>query len=150
MGADHTAGYSVTHNVLKVGGHIDPLVKEGNIKLSRDLQIATAAIDSAGLCLFVAFSLLDKPEVYQAMIDLIDARIGPNTTEDDIIELGKYVLGVERKFNEAAGINKAADRLPEFFEEPVPPHNVAWDFTGEELDEVFNFVDGEKKELQYC
>lgn len=46
--ADHTAGYSVTHNILKVGGHISPLEKEGNVN---------------GLCLFVAFSLLDKPEV---------------------------------------------------------------------------------------
>lgn len=141
MGADHTAGYSVATNILKVGGDVNPLAKEGNVKLSQALQITTAAIDSAGLCLFVAFSVMDKPEVYQAMIDLIDAKNGPNTTEDDIMELGKFVLRTERKFNEAAGFTKAADRLPEFFEEPVPPHDVTWDFTGEELDEVFDFVE---------
>ena len=60
MGADHTAGYGVTANILKVGGDIDPLKKEGNIELSRDLQIATAAIDAAGLCLFVAFAVLGQ------------------------------------------------------------------------------------------
>lgn len=143
MGADHTAGYSVATNILKVGGDISPLAKEGNVDLSRTLQIATAAIDSVGLCLFVAFSVLDKPEVYQAMIDLIDAKNGPNAVKDNITELGKFVLATERKFNEAAGFTKSDDRLPEFFEEPVPPHNTTWDFTGEELDEVFDFVQDE-------
>ncbi len=148
MGADHTAGYSVATNILKVGGDISPLAKEGNVKLSRDLQVATAAIDSLGLCLFVAFSVLDKPEVFQAMIDMIDAKNGPNAIKDDVTELGKFVLATERKFNGAAGFTKADDRLPEFFEEPVPPHNTTWDFSGEELDEVFDFVQ-EEKELQY-
>ncbi len=141
MGADHTAGYSVATNILKVGGDISPLEKTGNVDLSRGLQIATAAIDSAGLCLFVAFAVLDKPEVYQAMVDLIDAKNGPNATKDDIAELGKFVLRTERKFNKAAGFTKVDDRLPEFFEETVPPHHATWDFSGEELDQVFNFVD---------
>ena len=26
------------------------------------------------------------------------------------------------------------DRLPDFFEEPIPPHNAVWDFTTEEID----------------
>jgi len=34
----------------------------------------------------------------------------------------------------------AHDRLPEFMEyEPLPPHNVVWDFTPEEMDKVFDF-----------
>lgn len=41
MGADHTAGYAVTANILGVGGKVDPLKKEGQIELSRNLQIAT-------------------------------------------------------------------------------------------------------------
>jgi aldehyde:ferredoxin oxidoreductase len=31
------------------------------------------------------------------------------------------------------------DRLPEFFEEPCPPHNAVWDFTDEEIDSFWNF-----------
>ncbi|MHB9094204.1 MAG: aldehyde ferredoxin oxidoreductase N-terminal domain-containing protein, partial [Eubacteriales bacterium] len=31
MGADHTAGYCITANILKVGGYVDPLKKEGQI-----------------------------------------------------------------------------------------------------------------------
>ena len=51
MGADHTAGYAVTSNILNVGGHVGPLAKEGNIELSKNLQIATAGIDSGLMCL---------------------------------------------------------------------------------------------------
>jgi aldehyde:ferredoxin oxidoreductase len=56
------------------------------------------------------------------------------------MELGKTVLKTEHAFNIAAGFNEADDRLPEFFElEPVAPHNAIWDFTGEEIDEFWNF-----------
>lgn len=51
MGADHTAGYAVTANILSCGGKVDPLKPEGQIELSRNLQIATASVDSVGLCL---------------------------------------------------------------------------------------------------
>ena len=40
MGADHTAGYAVATNLLNSGGHIDPLKKDGQVELSRNLQIA--------------------------------------------------------------------------------------------------------------
>nr|MBC8869012.1 aldehyde ferredoxin oxidoreductase [Planctomycetota bacterium] len=43
MGADHTAGYAVAPNVLGVGGNVDPLQPDGQVDLSRTLQIATAA-----------------------------------------------------------------------------------------------------------
>jgi aldehyde:ferredoxin oxidoreductase len=102
MGADHTSGYCIATNILKVGGYVDPLKKEGQVELSRNLQIATAAVD--------------------------------------VTALGKSILKAERAFNAAAGFTNAHDRLPEFFEyEPCPPHNAVWDFTPEEIDEVYNF-----------
>jgi len=139
MGADHTAGYAVTANILKVGGYVDPLKKEGQVELSKNLQIGTAAIDSTGLCLFVAFAFLDYEDVANAVIDMINAQYGVEWTSEDWINLGKYVLKTERTFNEAAGFTKNDDRLPEFTEEPLPPHNAVWDITGEELDKVLRF-----------
>jgi len=140
QGADHTAGYTIATNILKVGGFIDPLKKEGQIELSRNLQIATAAVDSTGMCLFIAFPILDIPEAFDALIDMINAQSGLSLTGDDVTNLGKYVLKTERAFNKAAGFTNAHDRLPEFFEyETLPPHNVVWDFTPEEIDEVYNF-----------
>lgn len=141
MGADHTAGYGVTANILNVGGTVDPLKAEGQIELSRNLQIATAAIDSLGFCLFIAFSVLDKPESLDDIAKMVNAQYGLNWTVDDIMELGKQVLRVEIDFNRKAGFTSAHDRLPEFFrEESISPHDAkADDIRPEELDNIFNF-----------
>ena len=140
MGADHTAGYCITGNILKVGADIDPLKNEGQIEYSRAMQIGTAAIDSSGMCLFVYFGIADSPEGYQAMIDMINAQYSLNLTATDLDELGKSVLRTEIEFNTKAGFNNAHDRLPEFMEyEPLSPHNVVWDFTPEEVDQVLDF-----------
>ncbi|TSK05330.1 MAG: aldehyde ferredoxin oxidoreductase [Geobacter sp.] len=140
MGADHTSGYTIATNILNVGGYVDPLKKDGQVELSRNLQIATAAVDSTGMCIFVAFPALDIPECLPALIDMINARFGIALTGDDVTNLGKYVLKTEREFNQKAGLSNVHDRLPDFFKnEPVAPHNAVWDFTDEELDEFWNF-----------
>lgn len=140
MGADHTAGYCVSGNILKVGGDLDPLKKDGQIEYARAMQIGTAAVDSTGMCLFVYFGIADSPEGYQALIDMINAQYGLSLTSGDVDKLGESVLKVERDFNKRAGFTNAHDRLPEFFEyEALPPHNQVWDFTPEEIDEVYNF-----------
>jgi aldehyde:ferredoxin oxidoreductase len=140
MGADHTAGYTIATNILNVGGQVDPLKKDGQIELSRNLQIATAAIDSTGMCIFIAFPALDIPECLPALIDMINARFGAKLTGDDVTGLGKSVLKLERAFNLAAGLTSADDRLPEFFNsDPVSPHQAVWDFTNEEIDAFWNF-----------
>jgi aldehyde:ferredoxin oxidoreductase len=140
MGADHTSGYTIATNILKVGGFVDPLSKEGQVELSRNLQIATAAVDSTGMCIFVAFPVLDIPEAFSSLVEMINARYGINLGADDVTELGKYILKTEHEFNIAAGMSNSDDRLPEFFElDPVPPHNAIWDFTPEEIDEFWNF-----------
>jgi len=140
MGADHTAGYAVATNILKVGGYVDPLKPEGQIDLSRNLQIATAAIDSTGMCLFIAFAVLDQPDTFQALIDMLNAFYGLSLTADDVVALGKNVLKLERDFNARAGFTAKHDRLPEYFKkEPLPPHNVTFQVTDEDLDKVYNW-----------
>jgi len=140
MGADHTTGYAVATNILRVGGYIDPLKKDGQLELSRNLQISTAFIDSTGMCIFVAFSVLDNPDTMPALVDMINARFDINLTGEDVMEFGKTILKREIEFNRKAGLNSAHDRLPEFMKyEPLPPHNVVWDFTNEELDSVLDF-----------
>ena len=140
MGADHTAGYAVTANLLQVGGAVDALKPEGQIELSRNLQIATAAIDSTGYCLFIAFAILDQPDTNQDMLDVLNAFTGLNLSGDDVAELGKKILTYEREFNASAGFSANDDRLPEFFKtEPLPPHNITFSVTDEELDQVFNW-----------
>ncbi|MBI5116801.1 aldehyde ferredoxin oxidoreductase [Candidatus Poribacteria bacterium] len=140
MGADHTAGYSITANVLNVGGRVDPLKPEGQVELSRNLQIATAAIDSTGLCLFVAFAVLDIPAAFEAVYEMINAQYGLVLGPDDVAALGKSVLKCEREFNKKAGFTAEDDRLPMFFEtEKLPPHNAVFDVSHEALDSVHNY-----------
>jgi len=140
MGADHTAGYAVTANVLKVGGDVNALKPEGQVELSRNLQIATAAIDSTGMCLFIAFAILDQAETFQALLDLLSAFTGSNVTGDGVTELGKKVLSMERDFNARAGFTPQHDRLPSYFKtEKFAPHNVTFDVKDEDLDKVFNW-----------
>ena len=138
MGADHTAGYTIAPEILGVMGKVDPLTPEGKAALSRAFQATTAFIDSSGHCLFIAFAILDIASGYQGMIEEINGVLGTNWTADDVLKFGAEVLKVERKFNEAAGISKAADRLPEFMtREPLPPHNTVFDVPEEALDSVF-------------
>ena len=137
MGADHTAGYAVTANVLKVGGFIDPLQTDGQVDLSRALQINTAVIDSSGMCLFVAFPVIDQPETFTAFVELVNSFYG---IEADVTAFGQQILSAERDFNARAGFTAIDDRLPRFFEtEPLAPHNVTFNVTHEELDSVFNW-----------
>jgi len=140
MGADHTAGYAVATNILSVGGKVDPLKPEGQVELSRNLQIATAAIDSTGMCLFIAFAILDQEETFQSLIDLLKTFSGQILTADDFTALGKSVLKKERDFNTRAGFTSKHDRLPEYFKkEALPPHNITFKVEDEELDQVFNW-----------
>jgi aldehyde:ferredoxin oxidoreductase len=140
QGADHTMGYTIATNILGVGGTVDPLSKEGQVELSRNLQIATAAIDSTGMCLFIAFAALDDATCLPSLIDMINARFGISLTADDVTNLGKQILKTEHGFNLAAGFTNRDDRLPEFFEEePIAPHNVVWDVSGETIDSFWDF-----------
>lgn len=140
MGADHTAGYSIAANVLKSGGFVDPLKPEGQVELSRNLQIATAFIDSTGMCLFIAFALLDQQDTFNALLDIINSFYGWNMTDNDVIEYGKNILKMERDFNIRAGFTSQKDRLPKFFyKEPLPPHNTVFMVKDGDLDKFFNW-----------
>jgi aldehyde:ferredoxin oxidoreductase len=134
MGADHTAGYGVCQNVLKCGGDVDGHKKEGNIEISKNLQVATAAVDSLGLCLFVAFAVLDDARGVPCMAKMVSGLIGKDYSVDDVVNLGVNCLKDELDFNKRAGFTEADDQLPRFFqEETLPPHNVGWGYTAEEL-----------------
>jgi aldehyde:ferredoxin oxidoreductase len=134
MGADHTAGYGVCQNVLKVGGDVDGHKKEGNIEISKNLQVATAAVDSLGLCLFVAFAVLDDARGVPCMAKLVSGLTGKEYSVDDLVGMGVNCLKDELDFNQRAGFTTADDQLPRFFqEELLPPHNVGWDFSAEEM-----------------
>ena len=141
MGADHTAGYTIAPEIVGVSGKLDPLSDEGKAELSLTFQAATAFIDSTGYCLFIAFPILDIAKGWEGMAESVAGVTGQNITGADVVTLGKEILKMERLFNEKAGFTAEDDRPPEFMvNESLPPHNVKWTITNEQLDSVFAWV----------
>jgi aldehyde:ferredoxin oxidoreductase len=139
MGADHTAGYTIAPEILSVGGKEDPLSPEGKAALSRAFQATTAFIDSTGHCLFIAFAILDIASGFEGMVEECNGLLGTSWVSEDAAKVGAEILRKERAFNEAAGITKEHDRLPEFMSyEPLPPHDQVFDVPDSALDAVYD------------
>ncbi|MCL1939825.1 MAG: aldehyde ferredoxin oxidoreductase [Desulfovibrionaceae bacterium] len=58
----------------------------------RNLQISTATVDTTGLCLFVASTVLDNPDALAAVVEMLNAKYGLSLTLDDLTNLGRKVL----------------------------------------------------------
>jgi len=130
MGADHTGGHGMRSTM-------DQLRPEGHVEYSRKLQIITSAFDCLGLCLMIASAVGGRPDLISRLINF---RYGGNREDDFVENTGKETLSMERRFNRGAGFTKADDRLPDFFkEERVPPHNLLFDVSDEEIDTLFEF-----------
>ncbi len=137
MGADHTAGYAIAPEILGVGGQLDPR-DPNKAEVSRNLQLATAAVDATGYCLFIAFAVLDIPEGLEGVVESLNGVLGVNLTVDDVAPIGKSIIDTELDFNKRAGFTNLHDRLPEFFlEEKLEPTNDVFNVTDEDLDSVF-------------
>ncbi len=108
MGADHTSGYAVATNILKVGGDVDPLKPEGQCDLSQALQEATAGFfDSTGLCLFLAFACLDQPDSLAAIPEMVSALCGVEMSVADAVGPRRQGAG------DRAGLQPAGRHDPE-------------------------------------
>ena len=106
-GACHLRGYTVASEILGIPEKTDPLVTEGKPGLVKAFQDATAAVDSAGLCVFTTFAwTLDN------IAPQIDAACEGNWTPETLIEVGERIWNLERDFNLAAGISGKDDTLP--------------------------------------
>jgi len=136
MGADHTAGYTISPEIFGVSGKIDQFIVE-KADVSRNLQYITAFLDATGHCLFTSFATLDIPSGHEGMVEECNGVLGTNWTVDDAARIGREIVKMERTFNELAGFTKADDRLPEFMNyEKLPPHNLTFDVPDEILDKV--------------
>lgn len=75
------------------------------------------------------------------MAETVAGVTGMEITGEDVIPIGKEILKLERLFNERAGFTKEDDRPPEFMRyEKLPPHDVVWTITDDQLDHVFAWV----------
>lgn len=118
MGADHTAGVTFRANI----DHHKP---EGQMEVSRNIQVLVAAVESLGFCIFVLPAMGGRVNCF---VKLMNAVYGTKLTEEELLKEGKQTILLERKFNLQAGLTAASDRLPDFMKtEKNPPHNLVSD-----------------------
>jgi aldehyde:ferredoxin oxidoreductase len=106
-GACHLRSYTVASEILGIPVKTDPLEHEGKAELVMAFQDATAAFDSAGICIFTSFAwgLADvAPQVA--------AACGPEFTLENMALIGERIWNMERDFNNRAGFTAADDTLP--------------------------------------
>ena len=137
MGADHTAGNALPGRPgITPDLNLDTLSAVDKVKLSQELQIIATCIDISGFCFFVGPVF----NTVKIIADLLGAKLGFKVSPEDLLEMGKETLKIEREFNRRVGITEAEDRLPDFFsEEKLPPHNTVFDVPQDELSKVFEF-----------
>ncbi|MGI6037736.1 MAG: aldehyde ferredoxin oxidoreductase C-terminal domain-containing protein [Limnochordia bacterium] len=104
MGADHTAG-----NTLRV--QIDHHRPEGQADASKAAQLGSVIWDFLGCCMFVGPAVGAKREY---VVNLVNTALGWQWTEEDILNLCRETLRLERSFNRGAGIDPQSQRIPEF------------------------------------
>ncbi|MDP2790706.1 MAG: aldehyde ferredoxin oxidoreductase C-terminal domain-containing protein [Rectinemataceae bacterium] len=120
MGADHTAG-----NAFETLKYMDVLKPDGQVEISRKLQIRAALLDTLGLCLFVRPPFVKRPEQFG---NLLKGRYGWDLSFHDVQLLAWDTIRTEREFNERAGVSEQFFPIPEFMEdEPLPPKNAVFD-----------------------
>lgn len=105
QGADHTSGNVPQFDCA--GKTTEELVA-----VSLAAQIATAAVDSLGLCVFGRTVTLASVEL---IVTALNDAHGTNLDPSYFYALGGEVLRMEREFNKEAGFSEEDDELPDFF-----------------------------------
>jgi len=113
-GGCHVRGYMISPEILGLPEKLDRLSLEGKPTWAKIFQDFTAAIDSAGLCLFTSFAM--GADDYAA---LVNAVCGTEITGADFIKSGERIWNMEKLFNIKAGVEP--DTLPErLLNDPIP------------------------------
>lgn len=107
-GGCHLRSYTVASEILGVPEKTDPLSSDGKARLVKAFQDATAAFDSAGICIFTSFAWTLEDVAPQ-----IDAALEGEWTTDKLLEIGERIWNLERKFNLEAGFTGKDDTLPQ-------------------------------------
>jgi aldehyde:ferredoxin oxidoreductase len=106
-GACHLRGYTIASEVLGIPVKTEPTEHEGKPELVKAFQDATAAFDSAGICVFTSFAWTLADVAPQ-----VQAACGEEFTMEHLNHIGERIWNMERDFNNAAGFTKADDNLP--------------------------------------
>jgi len=115
-GACHVRGYMISPEILGLPVKMDPYTPQGKAEMDIAFQNMTAALDSAGICLFATFSI-GAPE----LTAMLKTATGFDYDLDEVMQAGERIWNLEKLFNLRAGLTKKDDTLPErMLTEPMP------------------------------
>jgi len=106
-GGCHLRGYTIASEVLGIPVKTDPAESQGKPELVKAFQDATAAFDSAGVCIFTTFAW-----GLQDLSPQISAACGDQYTIEELAKIGERIWNMEREFNNRAGFTNKDDSLP--------------------------------------
>jgi len=106
-GACHLRGYTIASEVLGIPVKTDPAETNGKPELVKAFQDATAAFDSAGICIFTSFAWTLADVAPQ-----LQAACGDEFTVENLNTIGERIWNMERDFNNRAGFTNKDDKLP--------------------------------------
>lgn len=112
-GGCHVRGYMISPEILGLPEKLDRLSLEGKPVWAKTFQDFTAAIDSAGMCLFTSFAL--GADDYAALVNSV---CGTEISGSDFVTAGERIWNMEKLFNIKAGVE--GDTLPKrLLEDPI-------------------------------
>ncbi len=92
------------------------LEERDKAKMTIECQVSMAVADSLGLCSTARVGMAPK-----YLAEFLEAVTGEKWTADELLDAGKRVITLERRFNVREGFTRADDTLPRrFLEEPMP------------------------------
>jgi aldehyde:ferredoxin oxidoreductase len=112
-GACHVRGYTIAAEVLSKTA--DRLAYEGKGMLTKTVQDLTAALDSAGTCLFTTFGLGADD-----LASLYSPAVGIECDGNEFMKIGERIWNLEKLWNLKVGFTRKDDTLPpRILKEPI-------------------------------
>lgn len=106
-GGCHVRGYTISPEILGIPEKLDPNTTEGKAQWVKLFQDLTAAVDSAGLCLFTTFAIGADEIAAQ-----LRTATGIDYTVEEVLKAGERIWNLERNYNLNNDFSKADDTLP--------------------------------------
>ena len=80
----------------------------------KSLREQIVALDSLGFCIFTAFAIIDNPEVWNILAEMVEARLGDEWTEQMLMEQSRRSLQMEADFSRMQAEMKTQAEIPVF------------------------------------
>ena len=109
-GGCHMRAYAIAPEILGSPMNIDRYSVDGKAEIVALLQDVSAAVDGMILCRFLQFAI--SISTFTEMVNIVT---GWDYTDEELMEVGKRIYTLERKFNSKAGFTRKDDMLPSRF-----------------------------------